>query len=282
MSLSISLRRSPKPGALTAHHVQGAAQLVHHQGGQRLAVDVLGDDEQRLARLGDLLEHGQKILHVRDLLLVDEDVRILQHDFHALGIGHEVGRQVAAVELHALDHVQRGLHRLGFLDGDDAFLADLLHGLGQDVADHGVAVGADGADLGDLGLALGGLGLLFQVLDHLGHGGVDAALDVHRVVAGRDQLAPSLKMACASTVAVVVPSPATSEVLEATSLTIWAPMLAILSASSTSLATVTPSLVTVGEPHDFSMMTLRPRGPSVTLTVLARRLSPCAMAWRAG
>ena len=94
--------------------------------------------------------------------------------------------------------------------------------------------------------------------------------------------APSLKMAWASTVAVVVPSPATSEVLEATSLTIWAPMLAILSESSISLATVTPSLVTVGEPHDFSMMTLRPRGPSVALTVLASRLRPWAMAWRAG
>ena len=65
-----------------------------------------------------------------------------------------------------------------------------------------------------------------------------------------------------------------SEVLEATSLTIWAPMFASLSSSSISLATVTPSLVTVGEPHDFSMMTLRPRGPSVTLTVLARMLSP--------
>ena len=35
---------------------------------------------------------------------------------------------------------------------------------------------------------------------------------------------PSRKMAWASTVAVVVPSPATSEVLEATSLSIWAPM----------------------------------------------------------
>ena len=35
---------------------------------------------------------------------------------------------------------------------------------------------------------------------------------------------PSRKIAWASTVAVVVPSPATSEVLEATSLTIWAPM----------------------------------------------------------
>ena len=88
-------------------------------------------------------------------------------------------------------------------------------------------------------------------------------------------------MAWASTVAVVVPSPATSEVLEATSFTIWAPMLASLSSSSISLATVTPSLVTVGAPHDFSMMTLRPRGPSVTLTVSARMLSPLAMLWRA-
>ena len=59
---------------------------------------------------------------------------------------------------------------------------------------------------------------------------------------------PSRTMACASTVAVVVPSPAMSLVLEATSLTICAPMFWSLSLSSTSLATDTPSLVTVGAP----------------------------------
>jgi len=48
---------------------------------------------------------------------------------------------------------------------------------------------------------------------------------------------PSRISACASTVAVVVPSPAMSEVLEATSFTIWAPMFSNLSASSISLAT---------------------------------------------
>ena len=72
----------------------------------------------------------------------------------------------------------------------------------------------------------------------------------------------------------VVPSPATSEVLDATSLTICAPMFSNLFSSSISLATVTPSLVTVGAPHDFSMTTLRPRGPSVTLTALASVLTP--------
>ena len=59
---------------------------------------------------------------------------------------------------------------------------------------------------------------------------------------------PSRKIARASTVAVVVPSPATSEVFEATSFTSLAPMFSKRSSSSISLLTVTPSLVTVGPP----------------------------------
>src|SRR5262245_11197205 len=87
-------------------------------------------------------------------------------------------------------------------------------------------------------------------------------------------LAPSLTIACASTVAVVVPSPATSEVLEATSRTIWAPMFSNLSSSSISLATVTPSLVMRGAPKLLSSTTLRPLGPRVTRTALARMSTP--------
>ncbi len=79
----------------------------------------------------------------------------------------------------------------------------------------------------------------------------------------------------------VVPSPATSEVFEATSRTIWAPMFSSGSASSISLATVTPSLVIVGEPNFFSMTTLRPLGPRVTLTASASLLTPRRIAARA-
>ena len=61
-------------------------------------------------------------------------------------------------------------------------------------------------------------------------------------------LEPSRTIAWASTVAVVVPSPAVSEVLLATSRIIWAPMFSNLSASSISLATVTPSLEMRGAP----------------------------------
>src|SRR5687767_15416828 len=53
------------------------------------------------------------------------------------------------------------------------------------------------------------------------------------------------------------------------------------SASSISLATVTPSLVTVGEPKDFSRTTFRPDGPSVTFTARASLATPRRMASRA-
>src|SRR4029077_3579816 len=91
----------------------------------------------------------------------------------------------------------------------------------------------------------------------------------------------SRKIAWASTVAVVVPSPATSEVLAATSLIIWAPTFWLGSCSSTSFATVTPSLVIVGPPYDLAMTTFRPFGPRVTLTACAMTLIPRRSAARA-
>ena len=92
---------------------------------------------------------------------------------------------------------------------------------------------------------------------------------------------PSWIRAWASTVAVVVPSPATSLVLVATSFTNWAPMFSNGSSSSTSRAMVTPSLVMVGAPNFLSMTTLRPLGPSVTFTVSASLLTPASRPRRA-
>src|SRR4051812_44080431 len=85
---------------------------------------------------------------------------------------------------------------------------------------------------------------------------------------------PSRTSAWASTVAVVVPSPATSSVFFATSLTSSAPIFSNGSSSSISLAMLTPSLVIVGAPHFFSSTTLRPFGPSVTLTASASWFMP--------
>ncbi len=95
------------------------------------------------------------------------------------------------------------------------------------------------------------------------------------------RLAPALKRASARTVAVVVPSPASSEVLLAASFTSLAPMFSTLLRSSISSATETPSLVTVGPPQLLSRTALRPRGPSVLLTAAASLLTPLKSCLRA-
>src|SRR5690606_36038441 len=92
---------------------------------------------------------------------------------------------------------------------------------------------------------------------------------------------PSVTMAWARTVAVVVPSPASSLAREATSLTSCAPMFSKRSFSSISLATETPSLVISGAPKLRSIRTLRPFGPRVDLTALARTLTPSSILLRA-
>ena len=83
MSSSMALRRSPKPGAFTAQHVERAAELVDHERGEGFAFDVFGDDQQRLAGVDDRFEHGDEVLDAGDLLLVDEDVGVFEHALHA-------------------------------------------------------------------------------------------------------------------------------------------------------------------------------------------------------
>src|SRR5207244_11645868 len=92
---------------------------------------------------------------------------------------------------------------------------------------------------------------------------------------------PSPMIAAASTTDVVVPSPAMSLVLLATSLTSCAPMFSKGSSSSISFAIVTPSLVMVGEPNFLSSTTLRPLGPMVIRTASATLSTPRFSAERA-
>src|SRR6185437_3453412 len=184
--------------SLHRSHIQRATQLVDYERRQRLTVHVLCNNQQRLGGARNLLQQRQQVLHRRNLLLVDEDVGVLQNRLHALCIGHEVGRQVAAVELHALDHIQLRLHRARLFNRDHAILADLLHRLGDNRADRRIRVRRDRAHLRNH-LAAHGLRKLVEraadniaVLVALADDGlnrlVDAALQRHRVCAGRNRL----------------------------------------------------------------------------------------------
>src|SRR5207248_6761335 len=182
--LQHSLAAIPEARRLDGGDLQAATQTVDDEGSERFALDVFRDNHKRLAALHHGFQQRQQFVQRRELLLVDQDVGIFHFNAHLVGVGDEVGRDVAAVELHAFDNVEFGLERLGFLNRDDALVADLLHGVGEELADFGVAVGGDGADLGDLLVRGDLLGVFDEVGDHGFHREVDTTLHIHRVHAG--------------------------------------------------------------------------------------------------
>ena len=208
MSSSIALRRSPKPGALTAATFRPPRSLLTTSVASASPSMSSAMMTKGFPVCTTASSTGSIGCSDGELLLVDEDIGVLELGDHLLGVGDEIGREIAAVELHALDDVELGLEALGLLDRDDALVADLLHRVGDHLADRVVAVGRDRADLGDL-VGLGDLAavLLRDRADDRFDRRVDAALEVHRVGAGGDRFRSLLDDRLGETVAVVVPSP---------------------------------------------------------------------------
>ena len=67
-----------------------AAKLVDDQRRQRFALDFLGKDQDRLACVQHAFQNGYEIFVVRNLLFVDQDVRVLELALHLLGVGHKI------------------------------------------------------------------------------------------------------------------------------------------------------------------------------------------------
>ena len=173
---------------LDGGNLDDAADGVDHERRQRLALDVLGDDQQLAAALRNPLEQREQLADIGDLLVDQEDQRLVELGALALLIVDEVRREVAAIELHALDHFELVLQARALFDGDHAFLADLRHGIRNGLADALVGVRGDRADLRDRLRILAGLGELLQLLGRGGDRQIDAALQVHRIRARGDRL----------------------------------------------------------------------------------------------
>ena len=89
---------------LHGRDLQGLAHGVDDQGGQGLALDVLGHDQGRLARLRDLLQQREEVRQRGDLLADEQHLRVLEDRLLGVDVGDEVRGQVALVEGHALGH----------------------------------------------------------------------------------------------------------------------------------------------------------------------------------
>ena len=115
---------------------------------------------------------------------MQQDEGIIQHSDLLFGVIDEIRREVAAVKLHALDHIKLVVQGLAVFDGNHAFLAHFFHRLGDDVADFLIGVGGDRAHLGDFFGSRAWLADLFEFFGDRANRFIDAAFEVHRVHAG--------------------------------------------------------------------------------------------------
>ena len=62
-----------------------------------------------------------------NLLIGNQDIRIIQNCFHLIHISSHVCGDITSVKLHTFYQIQLCLHGLGFLDGDNAVVGNLFH-----------------------------------------------------------------------------------------------------------------------------------------------------------
>ena len=106
MSPRMALRRSPKAGAFTAQTCSTPRSLLTTSAASASPSTSSAMISRGLPAVATFSSSGHQVAEAGDLLLVDQDVGVLQHRLQRVGVGHEVGRDVALVELHALDDLQ--------------------------------------------------------------------------------------------------------------------------------------------------------------------------------
>ena len=172
-----------KARGLDGAGLEGATDVVQDQGRQCFAVDVLSDDQQRLAGLHDQLGHVHDVLLGGDLAGGQQNVRVFEHCGLVVSVGDEVRGDVALVETHALGEVEVQAEAVVVFNGHNAVLADLVQSLSDLLADLRVS-GGDGGGSSDLVLGLDVLGGSDEFLDDDLGGLLDAATQGDRVGAG--------------------------------------------------------------------------------------------------
>ena len=171
-------------GSLDGANLELRAQAVYNERSESFAVNVLCNNEQGTAGLHGGVENGQEVVDGRNLLVVDEDIGVLHHALHLLSIGHEVGGEITAVELHAFHGLEHRVAAFCVFDGDHAVNAYGTHAVGNKFADFSVVVCGNGGHLLNLLIAFFHLlSLCLDAFHHFGNGLVDAALHVEGISA---------------------------------------------------------------------------------------------------
>ena len=162
--------------------LHGAVLVVVDDHAQRGAVDLLGQDDQRLGPAHDHLDRAHELLHRRDRLRGHEHVRVVEDGLHPRPVVDQVRRHVAVLDVQALDERDGDAGDGRLLDADDAVLADARERIGHHPADALVLLGRDGGHMGEQAVVAGDRdGHAGELGDDALDGLLDAASQLHRV-----------------------------------------------------------------------------------------------------
>mmetsp|Transcript_2415 Transcript_2415/g.5244 ORF Transcript_2415/g.5244 Transcript_2415/m.5244 type:complete len:257 (-) Transcript_2415:388-1158(-) len=178
-----------KSWSLNGANLNTSSELVDHQSSQGFAFDIFGNNQQRALALDDRLQNRNELLQTANLLFNQQNVGIFQHTFLCLGIGDKVGTDESAFELHSFDDFQFIIESLSVLDGDNTFLANSFHGIGNQFSNFGISVGGNSSDLRNFFLAGDGTANFREGVHNRVDGHIDAPSQILWVQASGDGLA---------------------------------------------------------------------------------------------
>ena len=120
-------------GRLGCTAYERAAKPVDYDVRKSIALDIFRYDHKLPACLYYLLKQRKYLLNGTDLLICNEDERVLEDCLHLFSVGHEIGADVTVAELHSLNDLRVCLSGLALFDGDDAVVGHLLHSIGDHI-----------------------------------------------------------------------------------------------------------------------------------------------------
>ena len=186
-SWRIALRRSPNAGALTAHEENVPRMRLTTRVDSASPSTSSAMISSGLPAWTTFSSSGSSSCTDEILPWTSRMLRVLEHRLHAVGVGDEVRRDEALVELHALGELQLERRGARLLDGDDAVLADLVERVGDQLADLAVLRRRWWRRWRSRSLSATSRAFSSSCVRDRGDGLLDAALEVERGRTGGDR-----------------------------------------------------------------------------------------------
>ena len=126
--------------SLNSTDLQRTTQTVYNQSCQSFTIDIFSDDQQRTTALNCRFKDRQQIFQYRDLLVVDQDIRIFHLAFHLFRISYKIRGDITTVELHTFYYVYCSFRTFSFFYSDNTFGFYSLHSFCDQFTDGFVTV----------------------------------------------------------------------------------------------------------------------------------------------